>query len=92
MVGTKDYGVVDFKVDEDKNKRDNPYQECNVTDPYGTVDGCKKCTVPEEYFDIKNRVCTAVKRRINFDGLNGSYILGQGRAVTDYQKDEQNFE
>lgn len=92
MVGTKDYGILQFKTDEDKNKRDNPYQECNATEPYGTLDGCRKCTLPEEFFDIKNRVCTAVKRTINFSGLNASYILGDGKSLGDYQKDEQNFE
>lgn len=92
MVGTNDYDIGDFKADEDKLRKQNPYKDCNATEPYGTIDGCKKCVAPEEYFDIKNRVCTAVKRRINFDSVGDNYLLKEGKSLSDYQKDEQNYE
>jgi hypothetical protein len=43
--------------------------------------------IPEEYFDIKNKVCTAVKKLINFDGVGNNYILKESKNLSDYQKD-----
>jgi hypothetical protein len=47
--------------------------------------------IPEEYFDIKNRVCTSVKKTINFESVGTNYIVGDGKAIADYQKDEQSY-
>jgi hypothetical protein len=55
------------------------------------LDGCRKCLTPEEYFDIKNRVCTAVKKLIDFDSVGTNYILREGKTLNDYQRDEQNY-
>ena len=59
---------------------------CTKEEPYGTIDGCKKCFIPEEYFDIKNRVCTSVKRLINFDAVSKNYITKDPKMIDDYRR------
>lgn len=41
---------------------------------------------------MKNRVCTAVKKSINFDSVGNNYILKEGRSLDDYKKEEKNYE
>lgn len=46
MVEAAGYGVEEYKADEEKNKDSNPYEECSESEPYGTANGCRKCTLP----------------------------------------------
>ena len=86
MIGTADYTIDNFKTDQANLKAQNPYENCTVATPYGTMDGCTKCLAPEEYFNIKIRLCTSVKRLINFNTTTG-FITKDGKSVSDYKND-----
>lgn len=72
MKGYANYSLEDYKRDI---KLKIPAKECLDEEPYGTIDGCRKCQEPTPYFDVKKLICSSAKQTINFPSIGENYIL-----------------
>ncbi len=84
MLGYDNYTIANYIAEQDNFKKTNPFVVCNVSEPFGTATGCKQCSQPTGYFDVRKKDCSEVKYFINFDKISPEYLLPTDKNLNIY--------